>query len=607
MNVDDQYSCVAPAESDDLARTRPAGEQIWKHGAAHIVHPRDEKKIKSVKEDIDTLLAFAGLIAAVPTAFIIESYKQPQSDPAVATVYPMTKIATQLNSSLVNQQTDESIQVTSSSAFISLHIIGIWYSSLVISLITASLGILVKQWLREYLAIDNRPWQFFYRHRGLALYHVFDISAFLPVLLQIASALFLSGLILFLHELNPLIGWLITGVVAGWLMLSFVTIVAALADRLCPYKAPMQLHLLPLLQRFLSAFSTDPIMADELVRQTARTIRARPRVWTSFAQTYHNARRRSFFWSLYITLRLRRYFKSDPVSGGLNPSVFAQVHRDVSNPRFDLDACWSELIADKICELKSTRRFERYMSCAGDINCFTPESRPKIRRAIVRHSVRRWNSVSWQMFLALSPHDVPALGDIIQDLLCLVVNGQPIGLRLLYRGFATSLFLVQYSTRIQCTIDEQVLRHSCEYFLQHPTEEGSHTFPANLTTFSFLLAHSTSNAVQENHHLIKQSLYRAASGISNVGLSSGQTSDQWNRLRRLVAACLPLLEQVVSEHPELELDSHIDNLRTQTRGRTSREVQTPERPLDDLRVNCTLHPSPSSSFPASVLLPLHSD
>ncbi|KAI0078344.1 hypothetical protein K474DRAFT_1560576, partial [Panus rudis PR-1116 ss-1] len=109
----------------------------------------DEKKIKNVKEDIDTLLVFAGLFSAVLTAFAVESYKQLQPDPDTATVFLLVAIARQLNRTLVDETLANSFQPavvpTSSRVFN-----GLFFTSLFLSLVTASVGMLAKQWLREF-------------------------------------------------------------------------------------------------------------------------------------------------------------------------------------------------------------------------------------------------------------------------------------------------------------------------------------------------------------------------------------------------------------------------------------------------------------------------
>ncbi|EIW55553.1 uncharacterized protein TRAVEDRAFT_86592, partial [Trametes versicolor FP-101664 SS1] len=65
---------------------------------AKALREYDEDMIQDWKEEIDTLLVFAGLFSAILTAFNIESYKLLQQQPEDATAAILTQISAQLNS-----------------------------------------------------------------------------------------------------------------------------------------------------------------------------------------------------------------------------------------------------------------------------------------------------------------------------------------------------------------------------------------------------------------------------------------------------------------------------------------------------------------------------
>lgn len=120
----------------------------------------------------------------------------------------------------------------------------LWTSSLIIALITASLGILVKQWFHEFMAYDTHDSRLqlvarFFRNQGMKKWGVFELAASLPLLLQLALVLFFIGLGTFLHELNPVVGWVTTGIMVGWLVLFLFTTLAPAFSSQCPYKTPM--------------------------------------------------------------------------------------------------------------------------------------------------------------------------------------------------------------------------------------------------------------------------------------------------------------------------------------------------------------------------------
>ena len=117
----------------------------------------------------------------------------------------------------------------------------LWFSSLILSLVTASFGMLVKQWLREFLsgnfALGRSHLRLrFFRFLGMVEWRVFKIASLLPLLLQIALALFFTGLCIFATHIDPRLGSLTTSLVSTWaILLSFILVAPALSPR-CPYK-----------------------------------------------------------------------------------------------------------------------------------------------------------------------------------------------------------------------------------------------------------------------------------------------------------------------------------------------------------------------------------
>ncbi|KAI0071368.1 hypothetical protein K474DRAFT_1607045, partial [Panus rudis PR-1116 ss-1] len=197
----------------------------------------DGNKIKDIKEDIDTLLVFAGLFSAVLTAFNIESYQQLQTDPEGATAFVLVQILRQLNSTARDDDIFSAFQPAPPSVMI-VTVNALWFLSLSFGLITASVAILVKQWIREHMALDDNGWKFCLNRWGMTRYRVYEIAACLPVLLQVALILFFAGLVLFVHTFNPLIGWLVSAVVIPWFIGFCASIVASILDPSCPYRTP---------------------------------------------------------------------------------------------------------------------------------------------------------------------------------------------------------------------------------------------------------------------------------------------------------------------------------------------------------------------------------
>ncbi|KAI0752717.1 hypothetical protein C8Q80DRAFT_1302830 [Daedaleopsis nitida] len=238
---------------------------------AKALREYDEDMIQDWKEEIDTLLVFAGLFSAVVTAFNIESYQLLQQQPEDAVVTILAQISAQLSSFSVDQQsinTTIPANVTDVPPFrpstFAVRLNALWFSSLVCGLLSASLGLLVKQWLREYLAGSSnvsresiRIRQF--RYEGLRKWHVPLIILCLPILLQAALVLFLVGLLDFLWNLHRVVAAIITVIVAVILLFAAATNIFPLIRADCPYKSPLSWALCVMVQstkRFLVSLAT---------------------------------------------------------------------------------------------------------------------------------------------------------------------------------------------------------------------------------------------------------------------------------------------------------------------------------------------------------------
>lgn len=108
------------------------------------------------------------------------------------------------------------------------------FSSLIFSLTAALIGILVKQWLRNYLSSaassprqSARVRQF--RHQGLVGWHIPKIIALLPIFLQVTLAFFFLGLLDLLWMLDLVVRGVVTVLVAASLLfLVIMTILPAI-------------------------------------------------------------------------------------------------------------------------------------------------------------------------------------------------------------------------------------------------------------------------------------------------------------------------------------------------------------------------------------------
>lgn len=153
----------------------------------------------------------------------------------------------------------------------------LWFASLICSLVTASLGMLVKQWLREYLGGDYyspqarlRVRQF--RHEGIAAWNVFDIAAVLPLLLQVSLGLFFLGLCIFTRSVNHAVGWTSIPLVSAWLLVLLLTTIAPAFSARCPYKVTFLISALRIIRKWARRTLTRAKHHAPISHATSRTV-----------------------------------------------------------------------------------------------------------------------------------------------------------------------------------------------------------------------------------------------------------------------------------------------------------------------------------------------
>ncbi|KAI0770758.1 hypothetical protein BC629DRAFT_1269774, partial [Irpex lacteus] len=178
----------------------------------------DEQMILNWKDDLSNLLVFAGLFSSVVTGFVVASYPwlQPAGPDPFLQVQLLAQISGQLASLSVSPgfinstaQPSPSLTVPPSSGPTNVQILinTLWFLSLGLGLVTSLLAIVVLQWLREYrvpgyLTMRDRVRLRQLRYQGLIKWGVPQIVSILPVLLQVALILFLTGLCDLLESLN---------------------------------------------------------------------------------------------------------------------------------------------------------------------------------------------------------------------------------------------------------------------------------------------------------------------------------------------------------------------------------------------------------------------
>ncbi|RPD61486.1 hypothetical protein L227DRAFT_500242, partial [Lentinus tigrinus ALCF2SS1-6] len=239
-------------------------ERVWTEASDAVKAYYDQLLVRW-KEEMDTLLVYAGVSSAVMTAFVVESYKLLQPDPTDVTVAVLKQISTQLNSFTISPpfvnvtQVDQSANATHApfrapSSAIWLN--ALWFSSLVFSLGSALLALFLKQWIYEATVGGSsresaRLRQ--YRLHGLLRWRVGTIVVILPIMLQLASILFLGGLVLLLWTLHSTVAT-IASLLVGLLFTFFLTVTMLPVFRSdCSYRSPASFAIYVILRHIRNA------------------------------------------------------------------------------------------------------------------------------------------------------------------------------------------------------------------------------------------------------------------------------------------------------------------------------------------------------------------
>ncbi|GJE95682.1 hypothetical protein PsYK624_118680 [Phanerochaete sordida] len=121
----------------------------------------------------------------------------------------------------------------------------LFFVSIVLSLAAALLGILVKQWAREYMQWNSLlalPRENVlvrqYRFESWETWKVAAIISTVPALLEIAMIMFLIGVIILLWTLDDVVAICVTTAASIFLLVGSIFTVLPVLFRRCPYKSP---------------------------------------------------------------------------------------------------------------------------------------------------------------------------------------------------------------------------------------------------------------------------------------------------------------------------------------------------------------------------------
>ncbi|KAF8487749.1 hypothetical protein F5888DRAFT_1758882, partial [Russula emetica] len=210
------------------------------------VEEDDRRIIDAWKEDADSFLVFAGLLSAIVGAFIVEFYKKLSPDSGDQTVALLGQISQQLANFPSGNYSNMAIRPSPSGSMAWVRVNAMWLISLVFSLISAMIATQLQQWGRRYIETPKVPSKPNHRARvrwflflGTDVYKVRLLIGVAPTLLHLSVYLFLAGLAIVFHTINPEVA-IAVDIPVGLFSLAYIMLsLLPCLDVMCPYRTPM--------------------------------------------------------------------------------------------------------------------------------------------------------------------------------------------------------------------------------------------------------------------------------------------------------------------------------------------------------------------------------
>ncbi|KAJ7595594.1 hypothetical protein C8J56DRAFT_852623, partial [Mycena floridula] len=205
----------------------PIGHQIKPNARVWKVYldeseSYDDDMLRSFRDTIDALLVFAALFSGVVTTLLVQTSQDFQPDYAFITTLLLTEQIQLLraagNISVINTVPQAPVnQQLGAGTNIDIWINALFIASLSLSLATALLSVLIKQWLQAYSSVTQgsamqRALIRQFRITGIEKWKVPEIIGVLPLILHASLAAFFFGLALFVRQLNHSFLWIVVSI-----------------------------------------------------------------------------------------------------------------------------------------------------------------------------------------------------------------------------------------------------------------------------------------------------------------------------------------------------------------------------------------------------------
>ncbi|KAJ7909332.1 hypothetical protein B0H13DRAFT_1714890, partial [Mycena leptocephala] len=201
----------------------------------------DDNLARIFNSDLDPLLIFAGLFSAILSAFLIEIRKGLEEDlQSITNSLLIILIENQHNSAGPQISGPSSFEPTSASRWVN----GLWFSSLMFSLMSALGASLAKGWVTQFSSsVSGSTWVDAAGHcrrfRGIKRWHLKLVVQCLPILIHVAFFLFSIGLVILIFQDDTTIGIVILTLTAIIVILYFASSIHPIYSLDSPFRTPV--------------------------------------------------------------------------------------------------------------------------------------------------------------------------------------------------------------------------------------------------------------------------------------------------------------------------------------------------------------------------------
>ncbi|CCA66697.1 hypothetical protein PIIN_00377 [Serendipita indica DSM 11827] len=224
-------------------KTETGKKSVWEHynERAETV---DRELVRDSNDSLNTLLIFAALFSAILTAFIVESMKLLEEDPAETSRDILLTLSRQLANNSLPAYSSSGTKEFTPPAF-AVRVNSYFFASISCSLVAALGAVLALQWIGSYdvglnaTSAEGRALQRQMRWEGISNWKMREIISAFPVLLYVALLMFLVGLAEWLWHLNRSVAaTVISGLLVATTLFAATTIVEYF-DVFSPFHTPV--------------------------------------------------------------------------------------------------------------------------------------------------------------------------------------------------------------------------------------------------------------------------------------------------------------------------------------------------------------------------------